>query len=436
MATKKYESMRIMSLEGSVVFKNEGFTATKDGNPDPKAFRGVLDESLDTLKLAEVYDQHKSELAYPYLDGKKRFCRAVVCLSFNRAIKLYESYGNRYVLNGHSVTDADMQDHVCVSTVDGEPTLIAIDVSFRENSGYTPVEEPIAEGILGKYFKYDADTRSYKRSDKTIPTDISCLEIREHLYTHGFDIDGIHYVRYKRSAGASRDGRCLFIAEPLYTDMIAWSSCDLSADTASDQASWQAYIALTLSSIESTIRLPKKSILIIRDRVSRFTENVICVKETDTHDLRAEEEEAEIENVIWDGEALLDAEIFNANGYGMHGMMLLRNRFFKTCAFNTNLQDWFFDNDITQVSRLAGYTTARDIKDIKLVITESSVKYFKFMPKDMPFEQKCKRFLDALYEGNNNSVFGVVKADHDAPLMDGMMAYTITKGANNEFRIY
>ena len=424
MATKKYESMRIMSLEGSVVFKNDGFTATKGGKPDPKAFRGVLDESLDTLKLAEVYDRHKSELAYPYLDGKKRFCRAVVSLSFNRAIKLYESYGNRYVLNGYSVTDEDMQDHVCISTIDGKPTLIAIDVSFRENSGYAPVEKPIAEGILGKYFKYDSDTRSYKRSDKTIPTDISCREIREQLYAHGFDIDGVHYVRYKRSAGASREGRCLFIAEPLYADMMAWSSCDLSADIASDQASWQAYIALTLSSIESTIRLPKKSILIIRDRISRFTENVICVKETDTHDLRAEEEETEIENVIWDGEALLDAEIFNVNGYGAHGMMLLRNRFFKTCAFNTNLQDWFFDNDITQVSRLAGYTTARDIKDIKLVITESSVKYFKFMPKDMPFEQKCKRFLDALYEGKNSSVFGVVKADHDAPLMDGMMAYT------------
>ena len=238
MATKKYESMRIMSLEGSVVLKNDGFTATKDGKPDPKAFRGVLDESLDTLKLAEVYDRHKSELAYPYLDGKKRFCRAVVCLFFNRAIKLYESNGNRYVLNGHSVTDEDMRDHVCIGTVDGKPTLIAIDVSFRENSGYTPVEKPIAEGILGKYFKYDADTRSYKRSDKTSPTDISCREIREHLYTHGFDVDGIHYIRYKRSAGASRDGRCLFIAEPLYADMMAWSSCDLSADTASDQASF------------------------------------------------------------------------------------------------------------------------------------------------------------------------------------------------------
>ena len=85
MATKKYESMRIMSLEGSVLCKNEGFTATKDGKPDPNVFRGILDESLDTLKLAEVYGRHEDEIGYPYLDGKKRFCRAVANLSFNRA---------------------------------------------------------------------------------------------------------------------------------------------------------------------------------------------------------------------------------------------------------------------------------------------------------------------------------------------------------------
>ena len=424
MATKRYESMRIMSLEGSMLCKGDEFTATKDGKPDPQAFRGILDESLDTLKLAEVYARHEDEIGYPYLDGKKRFCRAVVSLSFNRAVKVYESYDNRYVLNGYEVTDEDMEDHVCFCTVGGKPTLIAIDVSYREDSGYAPVEEPLPDAILGKYFKYDPDTRSYKRSDKVIPTAFTCQDIREHLYTHGFDIDGIHYVRYKRSAGASRNGKCLFIAEPLYADMMAWSSCDLSADTASDQASWQAYIALTLSSIENVIKLPKKSILIIRDRVSRFKADAVCVKETDAHDLRAEEEETEIENVIWDGEALLDASVFFENGYNDHGMMLLRNRFFKTCAFNTNLQDWFFDNDIEYVSQLAGYTTARDIKDVKLVITESSVKYLKFMPKDMPFEEKCKRFLDALYEGKNNSEFGVVKADHDAPLMHGDMAYT------------
>ena len=337
MATKRYESMRIMSLEGNVLYKNEGFTATKDGKPDPQAFRGILDESLDTLKLAEVYDRHEDEIGYPYLDGKKRFCRAVVNLSFNRAVKVFESYGNRYVLNGYRVTDEDMVDHICVCMVNGRPTLIAIEVSYKERKDYLPVEFPVSQELLGKYFKYDADTRLYKRSDKTIPTDISCREIREHLYTNGFDIDGVHYVRYKRSAGASRDGRCLFIAEPLNADMMAWSSCGLSADGIADQASWQAYIALTLSSIENVIKLPKKSILIIRDRVSRFKADAVCVKETDAHDLRAEEEETEIENVIWDGEALLEAEVFNVNGYGGHGMMLLRNRFFKTCAFNTNL---------------------------------------------------------------------------------------------------
>ena len=388
MATKKekYESMRIMSLEGSVLYKNEGFTALKNGKPDPGAFRGVLDESLDTLKLAEIYERHEDEIGYPYLEGDHNYCRAIVNVSFERAVKVFESCGNRYVRNGYTVIDADMEDHVCIRTENGRPTLVAIEVSYRDKGGYAPVEHPVSDDILGRYFVYDAESLTYRRSDKVIPTAFTCQDIREHLYTHGFDIDGIHYVRYKRSAGASRDGRCLFIAEPLYADMMAWSSCDLSADTASDQASWQAYIALTLSSIESTIKLPKKSILIIRDRVSRFTENVVCVKENDAHDLRAEEEETEIENVIWDGEALLEAEIFNENGYGGHGMMLLRNRFFKTCAFNTNLQDWFFDNDIEYVSQLAGYTTARDIKDVKLVITESSVKYLKFMPKDMPFD--------------------------------------------------
>lgn len=421
---EKYEILRIMSLEGSVLYKNAGFTATKNGKPDPGAFRGVLDESLDTLKLAEIYERYENELGYPYLEGDHNYCRAIVNVSFERAVKVFESCGNRYVRNRYTVTDKDMIDHVCIRTENGRPTLVATEVSYRDKGGYAPVEHPVSDDILGRYFVYDAESRTYRRSGKTIPSDVTCQEIREHLYTHGFDIDGIHYVRYKRSAGASRDGRCLFIAEPLYADMMAWSSCGLSADGVADQASWQAYIALTLSSIESTIKLPKKSILIIRDRVSRFTTEAVCVKETDGHDLMAEEEITEVENVIWDGEALLDVSVFKENGYADKGMMLLRNRFFKTCAFNTNLQQWFADNCITQVSQLAGYTTARKIEDIKLVITESSLKYLKFMPKDMPLEQGFKRWLDALYEGKNTSTFGIVKADHDAPLMDGWMAHT------------
>ena len=107
MATeKKNEQLfRIMSLDGSVLYKNEGFTATKNGKADPAAFRGVMDESLDTLMLAGIYNRYKKQIGYPFTEGKNLYCRALVDVSFDRAVKEYESYGNRYVLNGYRVSD-------------------------------------------------------------------------------------------------------------------------------------------------------------------------------------------------------------------------------------------------------------------------------------------------------------------------------------------
>lgn len=43
---------------------------------------------------------------------------------------------------------------------------------------------------------------------------------------------------------------------------------------------------------------------------------VVCVKEDAKEGLSAKEETAEIRNVIWDGEALLDVSVFEGNGYG------------------------------------------------------------------------------------------------------------------------
>ena len=99
--------------------------------------------------------------------------------------------------------------------------------------------------------------------------------------------------------------------------------------------------------------------------------------------------------------------------------ILLRNRFFKTCVFNTRLQKWFADNGITQIRQLAGYTTARNVSDIKLVITESSLKYLKFIPKGMSYKDGFKLWLDNLYEGKDTSTFGVVKTDKPPSFMDG-----------------
>ena len=341
---KKKEEMRdflqIMSLDGSRLFGKKKLTAFKDRKLDRRLFSGVLDNSLDSIKLEEVFKKHKDEMPLPFIE-EGDCTRAIVSLAF------------KYTADGMNLSD-----------------------------------------------------------------------IREKLYKEGFDVDGVHYVRYKRSAGASRNGRCLFIAEQLYEHMMAWSSCGLSDENVSDQASWQAYISLTLSSIEGKLTLPKKAILIIPDKVSKFKTKAVCVRKDDAEGLSARFEETEIENVIWDGEALLDVSEFERFGYKDKGMMLLRNRFFKTCAFNTNLQKWFSDNGITEIKQLAGYTTARKVLDIKLVITESSLKYLKFMPKGMKLGKAFKAWLDTVYENKSTSTFGIVKTDKPPSNMGGLMAYT------------
>ena len=97
---------------------------------------------------------------------------------------------------------------------------------------------------------------------------VKIKELREHYYENGFILDGVHYVRYKRSAGSSREGKCLFIDERLYKAMSKWSVCGLKPQT--DLASWEAYMALSLSSIKGTIEIPLDGILFVPDYKSTF----------------------------------------------------------------------------------------------------------------------------------------------------------------------
>ena len=81
---KKYEFMRIIALYGSTIYRSKGLTALKDGKTNPHAFSGVFDDSLETIKLREIYAKHEAEIGYPYLEDKA-FCRAIVSVSFEYA---------------------------------------------------------------------------------------------------------------------------------------------------------------------------------------------------------------------------------------------------------------------------------------------------------------------------------------------------------------
>ena len=253
---------------------------------------------------------------------------------------------------------------------------------------------------------------------------MNTVELRKLFYRDGFDFEGKHYVRYKRSSGSSREGKCLFIEERLSKDMSAWSKCGLKAEDKYDEnlVSYEAYQSLSLSSIEKIIHLDPHNILVVEDYDSIFEdENSVGVDIVNRELTIVKDKRIKISNSIWDGEGLLDESVFNEYGYEKKGMVLLRNRFFKCCAFNTKLQQFLNEMQekgvIKDVSDLNGYTEAKDIKDIKLIITYSSLKYIKLSSKKT--EEKIQMWME-----NISDCFGVVKTDKPTHEFEGEMVDT------------
>jgi len=181
--------------------------------------------------------------------------------------------------------------------------------------------------------------------------------------------------------------------------MHRWECCGLKIRKGQkiDLAAWESYISLTSSSIIDTLQILPENILVIHDYKSVFEDDVVATRAVDGN-LVTKEEHVTISNNIWDGQSLIDQTLMGM--YDCYGMVLLRNRFFKSCCFNTNIQQWFADHNITKLSQLNGYTRATRIEDVKLITTPSSIKYLKFGTLD--------QWLDHL-----EPTFGVVK--HEKP---------------------
>ena len=262
-------------------------------------------------------------------------------------------------------------------------------------------------------------------SEKKSCQKISTSEIRKNLYLNGFVLNKKEYVRYKRSSGAAKSGSCLFIKKELYSLMNKWSKTGLdeNKDLCFDNlTSYEAYRALSLSSIVATLNLNPYNILFVKDaEVILKNQKVISVNHVPKQGLKAVSEEKDIINNIFDGEGLLDTSVFRKSHKANKGMMLLRSRFFKCCAFNTNLKQWFKDNNITDKSQLNGITFAESLKDIVLVASESCLKYLK-MCKGGFNKENIKRWCDEV--NKDETKFGVVKYDKPTRFFDGEMVET------------
>ena len=367
------KSYKIMSIEAKDIFSAmhqigkddcEYGIRGSDGQISLRKFTNTFDWSLDAIKLAEIYERKMRRHDFAFKAGRYLYTKNVICVTFKYAYKEFNMVGkNTYVRNGYTYRDCTFIDGVDVR--DGK--LIAIQTNVE-------VQEPISREILGDYFVY---SNGYYEQQGNIKTLMDKAALRNYLYQNGFKCDGVEYVRYKRSSGSSRVGKCLFVNKILADDMKRWDKCGLDIEDGQelDLAAWEAYIALPMSSIIDTMEIPLESILVIDDYESVFDDEVVAVEIEDNH-LASSKKTVPVSNSIWDGQSLMDKSLFGA--YEDKGMLLLRNRFFKSCCFNTNIQQWFKDNDITSIDQLNGFTLATDISQIKLITTPSSIKYVKF----------------------------------------------------------
>lgn len=410
----------IPSLDGKDIYisnsldpKNGYRLKNKTGNLNLSRFINSLDYSLDLIKMRQVhkslfpvadvkqletifsFDEKGNEYDEVHSRGKEYSCQ-VINVTFKYSNKEFNRVrGSYYIRFGYRIDDLEFED--CIAWDDGE--IVGVQTGEKVNCPVNAEELPYFIFKDGMY-----------RAKDNIKTCNNVADIRSDIYENGFMCEGIKYVRFKRSSGSSRVGKCLFINERLYDVMHEWEMCGIQVDEGQDidLAALEPYIALTLSSIIDTIEIKPENILVVDDYKSVFHERAIATRLIDGR-LVSKPEDVEISNSIWDGQSLMDRSLFGE--YSNKGMLLLRARFFKSCCFNANIQQWFADHGIKKISQLNGYTRAKKIEDVKLITTPSSIKYLKFGTLD--------QWLDAL-----ETTFGVVKYEKKTHFFDGRMVQT------------
>ena len=92
------------------------------------------------------------------------------------------------------------------------------------------------------------------------------------------------------------------------------------------------------------------------------------------------EGKTEIKNTLWDGMGLIDESLFPQNK-GMNGFIYCRSHFFKSCLFRGNIQEYFkdyFGENYETATVVDMFGNEFQAKDIKVIITENSIKWIKF----------------------------------------------------------
>jgi len=460
------KSYKIMSYKAKDIYTKKYYddngNKTQSVNPlkyEEYNYKSSMSYSLELIELEKLIREmikENKELKNTFIKGE--FLYSIVNVSFDDG---YTKYSRFYLSKKdknkkEKEKNKDNKVYEIYYKKTGFENIEEIEKELKNKNYYVKDNELIAfksskevgridfiDNNYSEYFKFNEIKNIYDLESKD---NVNSKSLRMDLYDTGFLIrinDNliINYKRYKRSSSEARNNNCLFIDDRLFKYMDNWSYFHLppnDPDIKKLKVEIEAYKSLTLSSLEGTIEIDPKSILILPELEYCFNEPCTCIKVyKDDGVLKAKKDECKIVNKLFDGEGLLDESIFNSNpAYAARenskkelipttGMVLLRNSFFKCCAFNTKLQDWLQDcknnkiiENVEDFRKIGGITRAEEIEDIKLVVTYSSLKYVKF--KNPGWD----KFLCDYWLKNISSTFGVVKTDHPGKRFDGKLVET------------
>ena len=235
----------------------------------------------------------------------------------------------------------------------------------------------------------------------------------------------LHYKMLYRSTGKAKKGSCIFICDRLYNKAhnFLYMGLKLPKEDA-PLVEIGAYSSLVASSIIDKIQINPKDILVLKDLESFMTTKVLSVEtNNEKHCIIKPYDNYELKNVVFDGQALIDSSIFPkwADGY-----ILLRHHMCKMACFNSNIQTFFkdyykqnYENSVVKDM----FGVEHFVKDIKLITTESALKWLKF--KGITYDYWCEKVKE------NNCMFGIVKTAHKSKLGNVQkMSYQMVNSLN------
>ena len=197
----------------------------------------------------------------------------------------------------------------------------------------------------------------------------------------GFKVNGIKFKRFVGSTGGLKNNTVLFVNEEIYDKLYEISECKRNKNIPFIPAKLEAYRALFFSSSQEIIS-PKK-ILVVKDCVTKFKDNIIRLDDSDeTQEPKMEYlNDIELENNVSDGFNLCTYEYMKKVAekleldYVTSGVCL-RNAWLKGMLYPFPIIEFFekyYDGYI--VKDIWGNDI--DIREVEMILTESSLKLWK-----------------------------------------------------------